>query len=251
MDLSAAFDSVNHIALLYKLTNMGFTGRILGWLQSYLSDRKFQTLYRGKLSKIEMSKSGVPQGGILSPFLFNALMSDLPRLQDITMTIFADDIAVCATGIDVNRVVSKLQHQLNLIQKWCLEWGQRINPSKTKGMHFYDLYENSLPISVNGINIEYVNSFKFLGITLDAPKLDWHMHLNKLKFDCNKRINLLKSISHHHWGADKKTLLMLYKTLIRSKLDYGCQFYNGASRTLLNPLEVIQNQSLASYMYWT
>ena len=99
-------------------------------------------------------------------------------------------------------------------------------------------------LTLQGEQIMYEKKHKFLGITLDAPKLTWKPHIDQLKASCQKRVSLLKSISHNHWGGDRKTILMLYKSLVRSKMDYGCQFYGNASDILLRELEPIQNQCL-------
>lgn len=244
LDLAGAFDAVNHRVLLYKLSRLGYKGRILGWLQSYLQDRTFQVLYRGHLSKIKTINTGVPQGGILSPFLFNVMMADLPISDGIRVSVFADDIAVCASGVNPIEVNARIQNQLNKIVEWTLKWGQSLNPNKSKLMLFSSSTLQTLPITIHNQNLEYVSNHKFLGLVFDSPKLTWKNHINHLKSSCSKRISILKSISHHHWGSDRQTLLMLYKSLVRSRLDYGCQFYNDAGKSLLKTLDPIQNQCL-------
>ena len=244
LDLSGAFDAVDHRSVLFKLSKMGISGRILGWLQSYLADRSFRVLYRGNVSDDKPSSTGVPQGGILSPLLFNVLMSDIPILNGIKASVFADDIAFCASGIDHQRSLYKAQEQLNTIIQWTKTWGQKLNPSKTKAMIFSETTENPSNLIIEGQVVEYVDGHKFLGLTFDAPQLTWNKHINKLKIDCLKRVSIMKSITHHQWGSDRKTLIMIYKSLIRSKLDYGCQFYGCAKNEYLKELEPIQNQCL-------
>ena len=103
---------------------------------------------------------------------------------------------------------------------------------------------NQRILKICNYNIEYVTNYKFLGVTFDGPSLKWTSHVNQLKIDCNKRLSIMKSISHHHWGSDRRTMLMLHKALIQSKLDSASHLYHNASSTLTKSLEPLQNLSL-------
>ena len=78
----------------------------------------------------------------------------------------------------------------------------------------------------------------------DSPHLTFKGHIDHLVTDCTQRLNILKCISSHSWGADRQTLTRFYMCFIRSKIDYGCQVYNSAAQTHLKKLEVIQNSAL-------
>ena len=84
---------------------------------------------------------------------------------------------------------------------------------------------------------------KFLGILFDR-KLSFIPHIKYLKARCLKALNLLKVLSHTSWGADRTTLLKLYRSLVRSKLDYGCIIYGSARKSYLQMLDPIHNQGL-------
>ena len=101
---------MNHTAILFKLAKMGLSGRILGWLRSYLQDRSFKILFEGHESSVRKVTSGVPQGGILSPLLFNVLMSDFPEGNNISTSIFADDIAIYSTGDSLDQIMPMLKN---------------------------------------------------------------------------------------------------------------------------------------------
>ena len=83
--------------------------------------------------------------------------------------------------------------------------------------------------------IQYVKEVKFLGLIWDT-KLTFEPHIEYLKARCQKSINILKVLSRTEWGADQTTLLKLYRSLVRSKLDYGCLVYGSASKTALAKL---------------
>ena len=245
IDLTGAFDRVWNVAVLQKMINMGFSGRIIGWLYSYLHGRSFEVFLEGEYSSSRQITSGVPQGGVLSPLLFNILISDIPKIEGIQYSEFADDIAIYCSGNEYDVVISKIEMALDKINNWLLRWGQQININKSKCMYFTKKL-HSPPRSINLRNqpIEYVEEFKFLGLTLDSPRLTYRKHILSLQSSCNKSISVMKFMSHYRWGSDRETLLMLYKSLIRSKLDYACHIYHSASTTNLKTLDTIQNQCL-------
>jgi ribonuclease HI len=111
-------------------------------------------------------------------------------------------------------------------------------------MLFTNKQANTIPLSLDGCVLEFVKQYRYLGVVLDAPRLRWEPHINALKLNCIPIINLLQSISGRQWGADRILLIKLYKTLIRSRLDYGAAFYGSAAPTNLSRLNVIQNNCL-------
>ena len=90
---------------------------------------------------------------------------------------------------------------------------------------------------------KFVKEFKFLGLIWDC-KLSFKPHITYLRQKCNKTLNLLKVLSNTEWGADKDTLLKLYRSLVRSKLDYGSIVYGSACKTHLQNLDTVHNQGL-------
>ena len=130
-------------------------------------------------------------------------------------------------------IETELQNNLNKIEKWTIENGFKFSMIKTNCVHFcqehrlhFDpslkLYNNPIPV---------VDHAKFLGVIFDK-KLSFIPHINTLKIKCQKALNVLKLLSHTDRGGDKKTLLNLYRSLVRSKLDYGCIIYGSAQKRL-------------------
>jgi ribonuclease HI len=96
---------------------------------------------------------------------------------------------------------------------------------------------------LNGSRIEVVPEFKFLGLIFDS-KLSFKPHINYLLTKCNKALNLLRVVSSLDWGADRIVLLRLYRSLVRSKLDYGCFVYGSARHSYIKKLDTIHHQGL-------
>ena len=91
--------------------------------------------------------------------------------------------------------------------------------------------------------IPYEDQVKFLGVIFDK-KLTWGPHIDRLKLNAKKALNIVKVVSSFDWGADRKSLLKLYDAVCRSKLDYACQIYSSACKTRLKELNVVHNLGL-------
>ena len=141
----------------------------------------------------------------------------------------------------------KMQQCINKILKWTMKNGFKISSNKTKCMHFCQIRKRHYQpiLTLNGSEIPITQQYKFLGITLD-PKLSFIPHIKQLRIKYYKTIQLLRTIAHTDWGADKKkkTLTKLYGCLIRSKLDYGCFIYGTARKSYLRELETIHHLGL-------
>ncbi|KAF2353148.1 Endonuclease/exonuclease/phosphatase [Trinorchestia longiramus] len=112
----------------------GVRGPILRWLHSYLTNRSFQIYFEGSYSSVRGARSGVPQGGILSPMLFNLMISDIPIQTGVQSCEYADDLTFFTAHKDLHVATNKLQTQMDSLNKWSQEWGLKINCTKTKTM---------------------------------------------------------------------------------------------------------------------
>jgi|UniRef100_A0A2S2R3P2 hypothetical protein len=98
-------------------------------------------------------------------------------------------------------------------------------------------------IKLDNVVIPLVNNIKILGMTFDN-KLNWNKHFSVLKTNTSKTTNIIKILANNKWGAQSKILHNVYKTLIRSKIEYGAIIYGSAKSTSLEKLETIQNNNL-------
>ncbi|KAF2356705.1 Ribonuclease H domain [Trinorchestia longiramus] len=232
------------MGVLYKLSRFGVRGTMLRWLQAHLKDRPFKVFMEGTYSSEKIARSGVPQGVVRLPLLFNIMMYDTPVEEGICSCEYADDLAFYTQHPNLRIATDTLQQQLTALNNWSKQWGLKINFNKTKCMLFTNKRINPLPITVGGQQLEFTKQFKYLGVMLDSPQLRWHHQVENLKESCAPLLNLLQSISHRHWGTDQELLIYLYKTLIRSRLDYAARLYGTAALSNLLQLNSIQNHCL-------
>ena len=173
---------------------------------------------------------GVPQGSILSPALFSIKINNIVKsVLKGTDSLFVDDIALCVRGRSVQRVERAMQLCVNSVQNWVSENGFKFSPSKTACIH--RCKQNGFfpepTILLDKSPIKVVKEAKFLSLNLDF-KLIFKNHIQHLKSSCQKALDILRVVEHTDWGADRTVLLGLYRSLVRSKLDYGSIVYGSA-----------------------
>ena len=145
----------------------------------------------------------------------------------------------------MNTIERQLQQCLNKLQTWSDENSFKFSKSKTNVMHFCNLRNHHADphLTLDGSVLPVVEETKFLGLIFDR-KLTFLPHINYLKAKCLKALNLLKVVGNTNWGADRKVMLRLYRSLIRSKLDYGSIVYGSARKSYLEKLDPVHNQGL-------
>jgi ribonuclease HI len=246
-DLEKAYDTTWKYGILQDLHEFGLRGRMPLFIKNFLSDRIFKVRVGNSFSDLHKQDMGVPQGSILSVTLFNVKINSIVKsVQDgIDMSLFVDDFAISCRSKNMHSIERQLQLCLNKIQKWADNNGFKFSQSKTVCVHFCNKRKVHLDPDLNlgGHEIPVVDQVKFLGVIFDK-KLNFKAHIDYLRKKCQKSLNLLKVVSKMDWGADRKVLLRLYRSLVRSKLDYGCIVYGSARKTYLKKLDTIQNQAL-------
>ena len=175
--------------------------------QNYIKGRKGYTLYQGSKSKQQQFKTGVPQGGVLSPSLFNLYTSDLPTPpKNVEITSYADDMNPTASHVDYKIAQNNLQPYLEDIFNWTQKNDLILNPDKSTATLFTPdpaEYKTTLNLTINNTIIPTVKNPKFLGLILD-PKLTFKDHVNKTKEKADKNIKILKALNGTTWGKQKK-----------------------------------------------
>lgn len=165
MDMSKAFDYVDHRILLDKLYRYGIRGNIYDLIKSYLSDRRQTTqiskiCFKTKTEQIYSSdvremRYGVPQGSVLGPLLFLIYINDMPDTIDHPMVLFADDSTVIFSRKNLKSYEADINKTLNTIIEWLTKNNLKINLNKTKLMTFQQRtnYVPNLTIAYKGQKI--------------------------------------------------------------------------------------------------
>ena len=119
LDLSKAFDTVNHSRLLLKLKSIDFSSHLCEWFKSYLTHRCQVTVVDNKQSSVMLVNMGVPQGSILGPLLFIIYVNELPNcIMSCDISMYADDTVIYFSSKSVKNIERKLNEDLANIQKW-------------------------------------------------------------------------------------------------------------------------------------
>ena len=217
------------------------------FIGKFLSDRTFQAHLGTILSdKIFHQEEGVPQGAILSITLFNVKINNIVKQVDhgVERSLNVDDFVIMYKSPTIDAIQRKLQYSINRLEKWTLQNGFTISKNKTVAMHFCPDKKCMDPVlELGGDPIQFVKEAKFLGLIWDT-KLTFETHIKYLKARWKKSLNILKVLSRTEWGADQTTLLKLYRSLVRSKLNCGCIVYGSAANTTLAKLDPVHNQGL-------
>ncbi|XP_078041385.1 uncharacterized protein LOC144472301 [Augochlora pura] len=184
---------------------------------------------------------GLPQGGVLSPLLYNIYVSnigkDLPR--GIHISQYADDIAVFTRCTSLNDARHLMEAAIENIGNSLISVGLELAPKKTKLVVFSSrkkYAQGMIAVQVNGHTIKNEDSVVFLGLHLDRA-LNFREHINVVHAQCSRVINIIKFLRGVWWGAHPDTLITIYKSMIRSRLDYG-------SKHLVRKLESVQTRAL-------
>ena len=172
LDLSKAFDTINHEILLWKLRKYGLSESALGLMESYLSDRQQYVCINGIESVRQQISTSVPQGSVLGPLLFLIYMNDISHSTDFyKFILFADDTSLFSTPIltELNNDLSKISAEFDKVCLWLNQNRLSLNVNKTKLMVFHHpqkVFVNPV-ITIKGIDLETVDVFKFLGYQID------------------------------------------------------------------------------------
>lgn len=245
-DLEKAYDTTWKYGILKDLYDFGLKGYLPNFISNFLSNRTFKVRIGTTMSDLYEQEQGVPQGSILSPTLFNIKINNIVKcINDTDCSLYVDDFLIYYKSKNMETIEQKLQECLNKIEKWANENGFRFSKSKTQCVHFCQLrgLHPDPSLSIYGSQIPVTDEAKFLGVIFDK-KLTFIQHIKALKAKCLKALDIIKVLANTNWGSDSNILLDLYRSLIRSKLDYGSIIYGSARKSYLKMLDTVHHQGL-------
>ena len=221
LDISKAFDSLNHNILLEKLCYYGIRGLPLEWFKSYLSGREQIVSYKNTNSDPALVTTGVPQGSVLGPLLFIIYANDLyASIKHCKIISFADDTTVFLSGVDQLQLINKMEIDLGILADWYIANRLCLNSNKTKSLMFRNksipLQCNLTSLKVHGSDISLVDETKFLGIIVDKH-LDWGKHLDSLRKTLSSVLYILRTCKNI---LKKNILKAVYFSLFQYKLNH-------------------------------
>jgi hypothetical protein len=244
-DFEKAFDKVPHQRLLSKLTSYGIHNSIVKWIESFLCFRKLQVRVNGKLSDWMDVHSGIPQGSVLGPLLFVIYINDLPEMCDKegNLFLFADDAKVYKYVQD-NYDTTILQKCCQELYNWSEKWLMKLNIDKCKIMtvtRSKKIIEYKYGFATNGgfVELERVDNMKDLGVIFDSD-LSFKNHIYE---KINKAYQMIGIINRNFRDLHKETFLLLYKSIVRSHIEYANSVWNPYKKSLIEDIEKVQKRA--------
>ena len=248
LDLSSAFDTVDHEILLKRLRlKFGFCGVVLQWIKSYLANRTQTTVVSEVQSESHNLYWGVPQGSALGPILFLLYISpiqEIALLHKLEIMIYADDTQIYTflSHDHLKAQLKSLEACSNDIIDWFKSNWLRCNPDKTQFIHFSSRFKTAIPavsMLIDGHDIKSVDSVGDLGVILDCS-LSMKKHVSNLCSSASFALRNIRSIRNY---LDKNRLERLVHAFISSKIDYCNSILYRLTNKEINKIQRIQNAS--------
>ena len=237
LDCSKAFDTVPHHHLLAKLQAAGIDGKVANWIEVFLTDRKQRVCIRGVSSCWRDVRSGVPQGSVMGPTLFLVYINDLLDGLNSEGKLFADDAKIYRRIKDIADN-EQLQEDLNTLQEWNMKWLLKFNRQKCKVMNF-GTKNPKFVYSMGDIQLTSTDQERDLGVLI-MPNLKSSAQVAKAAATANSVLGCIKKT---FTCLSEKTLLPLYKALIRPRMEFAIQAWSPYLRKDILKLEKIQRRA--------
>ena len=260
IDLSKAFDTLDHRILLDKLDHYGIRGNAKSLFESYLIGRQQYTAFDKVLSERLGVLYGVPQGSVLGPLLFLIYINDLKNCYNemgCNFILYADDTNIFVQGSSKEDALRNANFILREVYNYMKCNLLHINMGKCYYMHFEPIYhtnygtcarsvpfvgnsDESKTLYINNVKIKEVTELKFLGVIIDN-KLSWIPHVKYLVKKLRSAAAALCRI--RHW-IPKDKYLTVYHALFESHLSYGITVWGGVSKTWMDQVFKIQKHCI-------
>ena len=247
IDLSAAFDTVNHTYLLEDLKNVGIEEDCYRWYETYLQGREVTVIISNTKSETRKLTKGVPQGSVLGPMLFSIYTRELAMIleqHNVKYKLYADDTQFYMTVKSVQEAERKIDAIMKDIKNWMVKKKLKMNEDKTECMLFgtkksLKKYEHFNQIKISTTTIEITKKVRDLGVYIDNELKMEDQIKNTVKI-CNYHIRNIAFIRKY---LDRNALQTLISNHILSRLDYCNTLYYALSKSLQKKLQRVQNSA--------
>lgn len=248
LDMTKAYDRVQHEILLSKLYDYGIRGKAHEWIKSYLKDRKqyVQITHQNSLtgevkdyrSEPIIVNNSIPQGSVIGCVLFLTYINDLPNIINTPTVLFADDVSLLFKFDNLQKFQVEAKQIFKKINEWLDTHNLLINYSKTSLLEFRPHQKSPLNVEleIDNTYIEKTNSCSLLGLEIDSH-LSWKPHVEKIK---NKLSRFSYALLQLKLSTDKKTALAAYYAYAHSWISYGIILWGNS--TDANDIFILQKK---------
>lgn len=231
VDLTAAYDTVNHRRLLGKVYSITKDYQLTSMIGTFLHNRRFFVSLQGKKSRWRNQRNGLPQGSVLAPALYNIYTNDQPLPNATRQYIYADDTAVAAQGRSFEEVEQKLTMTLNELSQYYDANHLKPNPAKTQVCAFHLNNREAgreLNVRWRGDRLQHCPTPKYLGVILDRT-LTFKAHCIATRGKVSARNNIIRKLTSRCWGANPNVLRTSALALSVSAAEYAAPVWNASS----------------------
>lgn len=247
LDLSAAFDTIDHDLLIRDLSSFGVSGDALSLIKSYIFDRHQAVCINSASSNFNSLTYGVPQGSILGPILFLVYacgLSNVIQAHGVDYHIYADDTQIYMPIENIENCRDRISMLLSDLRLWMQNRKLKLNEGKTdvilvKGSMRRDISNDFNFLTFGKSNVLFSEEVKNIGVIFDRS-LSFDKHIGEIVRTCNWHIRNLYSIKKF---LDRNSLLTLVHALISCRIDYCNSIFVGLPKVQLRKLQVIQNSA--------
>lgn len=244
LDMTKAFDSISHDILLTKLDCYGIRGVAYSWIKSYLCNRLQNVSIDTTTASANFPiTSGVPQGSNLGPVLFLVYINDLVNSTDkFNFILFADDTTILFPFHPRTVSIPELNNELSLVSDWLKCNKLLLNVKKTQSIIYRpsNCIAPELDIAIDNQKLVFVDQINFLGITFDN-QLNFKAHVARVRLKVSRTLGFLNKSKNL---LSLKLRRQLYFALIYPHLIYGIELWGATTKTILQPLHILQNRAI-------